>query len=561
MSGDAQLSIVHGPPVSEQPGLGALTIPGFLREVTERYADKEALVQRAAENVVRWTYRELWERSFEVARALKACGVGKDSRVGILMTNTPEFLASMFGTSLAGGVAVALNTFSTGPELSYLLKASGVSILLFEHTIAGKDFAAVLTELEPAIKTAKPGALQSEAFPFLNRLAVVGGDAPGGAIEAWPDFLKHAKKTAPAMIEASAAQTKPADLGVIFFSSGTSGQPKGIMHAHRAVAVQWWRMPHLFSLKDDVRCWTANGFFWSGNFSMVIGNALASGGSIVLQSVFNPEESLELMQAERVTYPIGSLHQWSRLESAPNWRTVDLSSLHYLDYRYPNRDQGTIQTDWRMPLAYGATETLAINTATLGLKGEELPADCYGLPLSGLTLKIVDPATGAIVPRGERGEIALKGVTLMMGYLGKTLEECFDDEGFYRTGDGGYIDSDGLMYFEGRLTDIIKTGGANVSPIEIDLAIRAHPDVKVTQTIGVPDKLLGEMVVSCVVPNEGAAIDEDTLRAYLKERLASFKVPRRILVLQESEMAMTGSNKVKAGALKELAAKRLSEAR
>jgi fatty-acyl-CoA synthase len=561
MNGDAQLSIIHGIKLSEQPGLGALTIPGFLREVTERYADKEALVQRTPESVVRWSYRKLWDRSFEVARALKACGVGKDSRVGILMTNTPEFLATMFGASLAGGVAVALNTFSTGPELEFLLKASGVSILLFERSIAGKDFAATLTELEPAISTAKPGALQSQAFPFLNRLIVVDkAGATTGAIEPWDTFLKHAKKTPPELIEASAAQTKPADLAVIFFSSGTSGQPKGIMHAHRAVAVQWWRMAHLFSLKDDVRCWTANGFFWSGNFCMVIGNAFSSGGSIVLQSVFNPEESLDLMQAERVTYPIGSLHQWSRLESAPNWCNVDLSSLHYLDYRYPNRDQGTIATNWRMPLAYGATETLAINCATNGLKGEDLAADCYGQPLSGLTMKIVDPLTGAIVPRGERGEIAVKGVTLMMGYLGKTLEESFDDEGFYRTGDGGYIDVQGLLYFEGRLSDIIKTGGANVSPIEIDLAIRSHPNIKLTQTIGVPDKLLGEMVVSCVVPNEGASIDEDTLRAYLKDRLASFKIPRRVLVMQESEMALTGSNKVKAGALKEIAAKLLAGA-
>lgn len=559
MAGQPQLSIVHGPPLSEQPGLGALTIPGYLREIAERYSDNEALVQRTAGGVVRWSYRELWERSVEVARALKACGIGKDSRVGILMTNTPQFLAGMFGTSLAGGVAVALNTFSTAPELAYLLQASGVSILLFERTVAGKDFAAMLAELEPAIKAAEPGQLRSETFPFLTRLAAV-GEPPGGAIESWADFLAHGVQILPSLIEATAAQTKPADLGVIFFSSGTSGQPKGIMHAHRAVTVQWWRMPHLFSTKGDVRCWTANGFFWSGNFSLVIGNALSSGGSIVLQSTFSPEDSLDLMQAERVTYPIASLHQWSRLESAPNWRKVDLSSLRYLDYRYPNRDQGTIRTDWRMPLAYGATETLAINTATLGLKGEDLPADCYGLPLTGLTLKIVDPITGTIVPRGERGEIAMKGVTLMLGYLGKAPEECFDDEGFYRTGDGGYLDAEGRMYFEGRLSDIIKTGGANVSPIEIDLAIRAHPDVKVTQTIGVADKLLGEVVVSCIVANEGAATDEAGLRAYLKERLASYKVPRRILVLQESEMAMTGSNKVKASALRELAAKRLAEA-
>ena len=137
-------SLVSGTPLSAEPGLGALTIPGYLREVTERFAEREALVWRAEDRVERWTYASLWERSVEVARALIACGVGKDSRVGILMTNRPEFLAAAFGTALAGGVIVTLNTFSTRPELEHLLRASSVSILLFERCIAKKDFAAIL---------------------------------------------------------------------------------------------------------------------------------------------------------------------------------------------------------------------------------------------------------------------------------------------------------------------------------------------------------------------------------------------------------------------------------
>jgi len=146
----------------------------------------------------------------------------------------------------------------------------------------------------------------------------------------------------------------------------------------------------------------------------------------------------------------------------------------------------------------------------------------------------------------------------MLGYVGKTLEETFDADGFFCTGDGGYVDDEGYLFWEGRLTDIIKTGGANVSPVEVDGVAAACPGVKVSRTVGVPHETLGEMVVSCVVPYAGAKLDEETVRSFLKERLASYKVPRRVLFVTEEDLSLTGSAKVKLGALRELAAKRLA---
>ncbi len=150
---------------------------------------------RNADGVTRWTYAQLWERAIEVARALRACGLGKDGRVGVLMTNRPEWLAAVFGTSLAGGVAVTLSTFSTLPELDYLVRASAVSVLLFERTVLTKDFAAILGELEPAIGTSRPGTLESAKYPFLRRLAVLGEPVPG--IQAWDEFLASRSFGAP----------------------------------------------------------------------------------------------------------------------------------------------------------------------------------------------------------------------------------------------------------------------------------------------------------------------------------------------------------------------------
>ena len=253
------------------------------------------------------------------------------------MTNRPEFLAAVFGTALAGGVAVPLSTFSTPPELRALLRRSGVGVLLFERDVLAKDFTALLCELEPAIRTAAPGQLASLAFPFLRRLAVVDGESAAGAIETWPQFLAQGDgRAADAIMEATAAAVQPSDPGMLFFSSGTSDEPKGILNAHRAVAIQLWRWRRLYDdLGDDVRCWPANGFFWSGVFSMAVGLGFTSGGALVLQPTFAPAEALELLQAERVTLPLCWPHQWSRLAEAPNWAEVDLGSLRYVDLREP----------------------------------------------------------------------------------------------------------------------------------------------------------------------------------------------------------------------------------
>jgi fatty-acyl-CoA synthase len=553
------LSIVSGPPLADEPGLGSLTLPGFLRDVTQMYGEREALVWRTADSATRWTYAQLWERAIEVARALRACGLGKDARVGVLMTNRPEWIAAVFGTALAGGVAVTLSTFSTLPELDYLIRASAVSVLLFERSVLTKDFAAILGELEPAIGTSRPGALESAKYPFLRRLALVGEPVPG--IEAWDEFLASGHGEPRELIEATAAEVLPSDAAVLFFSSGSTSKPKGILSAHRGVCIQLWRFRRMygFSPGDHVRGWTANGFFWSGNFTMVLGSTLASGGALVLQSTFDAAEALELIQAERVSFPFAWPHQWAQLEGAPNWDRVDLSSVRFADFKTPIAHHPTVSGEWYEPgHAYGNTETFTITTGYPANTPPEVHADSFGVALPGVTLKITDPLTGGVVPRGEAGEISVKGPTLMLGYIGTPLDETLDSEGYFPTGDGGYLDDAGRLYWQGRLTDIIKTGGANVSPREVDEALIAHSGVKVAQTVGVPHQTLGEVVVSCVVPHDEVILDTEQLLAFLRERLASYKVPRHVLFFREDEVALTGNAKIKAGELRDLAAKRLA---
>ena len=317
----------------------------------------------------------------------------------------------------------------------------------------------------------------------------------------------------------------------------------------------------MLCLGDDVRSWSANGFFWSGNFGGALGATLSAGGCVVLQPTFDPAEALRLMEAERVTRAFAWPHQYEQLTAAPNWASTDLSSLRYVDARTPLGQHPTVSSTWREPMeTFGNTECFTIITSYPSDTPREIAEGTHGAVLPGNVLKIVDPLSGVTLPRGERGEIAIKGPTLMLGYIGTPLDETLDDEGFFRTGDGDHIDEQDRFVWEGRLNDIIKTGGANVSPIEVDDVLSTYPGVKISRTVGVPHDTLGEIVIACIVPHQGATLDETAIREFLKLRLASYKVPRHILFVREDELSLTGSAKVKLSELRDLARNKLGAA-
>lgn len=561
------LSLYRAIPLREEAGIGALSLPGYLREVTDRYHDREAVVMYHGDKPVRWSYDDLWQRSVDVAKALIACGVGKNTRVGILMTNRAEYLSSLFGTALAGGVAVVFSTFSTADEMQHLLGVSDVSVLLYEDRVLHKDFTALLLELEPGIASARPGELRSAQYPYLQRLiSLPGVTAQGSAelnpaviagIDSWEAFIAQGSSIPTEVVEQRAAAVHPADDGGLFFSSGTTSLPKSILHSQRAFAVQFWRWPRLWGLTEPARSWTGNGFFWAGPMSIIVGTALSTGGAIILQPLFDAEQALALIETEKVTLMNGRPHQWARLQATEGWATADLSSLRQVTKGELILEHPSVNTAWAMPNAFGTTETMSILTSFAEGDVENADPMNVGPPLPGNILKIVDPVSGTIVPMGERGEVCVKGPTLMKGYLGKAPEDIFDEDGYYHTGDGGYLDEQGHLFWEGRLNDIIKTGGANVSPEEVDAVLGNYPGVKRSQTVGVPHATLSEMVVSCVVPVAGAQLHEQSIIRHLKEKLASFKVPRKVLFFSEDEFSLTGNEKVKASDIRQLAMQRL----
>jgi fatty-acyl-CoA synthase len=554
-----------GPPPASEEGIGSLTLSGFLADVTARHAAREALVfhgSHGAHNAVtRWSYRDRAGQARAVAKALLAGGVVKGARVALLMGNRPEWVAAAYGVALAGGVVVPVNTYLAPPEADYVLRHSDADVLLMQDRLASHDYAGVLRELCPEVITSVPGALRSPRFPYLRRVACLGSRARRGAVEPWDAFLASGDAIEDALVDAIMAEVSPADSALIVYTSGTTARPKGILHAHRGPALQSWRFAQQLRLDPSVRVWSSFPLFWSAGFVMVMGATLAAGGCLVLQEYFEPGEALRLLQTERVTSPHAWAHQLAELEDHPDWPRADLSSLRQVEAFTSFGRHPSVHVDdvWSPRAAYGLSETCTIVSSLPADTPPEVRARSQGKILPGNVVRIVDPETGEPQPAGVTGEIAVKGPTLMQGYVKALPEQCFDTDGFFHTGDAGSCDDDGFLHWTGRTTDMIKTGGANVSPVEIEEALLHHPALKAAVAVGVRDDLLGERVVLCAVAHEGSEVSEDDVRLFLRGRLASYKIPREVLFFADGELSLTANAKIRSAELRRRATERLSD--
>jgi acyl-CoA synthetase (AMP-forming)/AMP-acid ligase II len=529
---------LEGPPLSETPGLGALTLGGFLTEVAGRYAGNEALVfddPQGNGETVRWTYADLMQQSMRVAAALIAAGVTRGTRVGILMGSRPEAVAAFFGAGLAGGVAVPLSTFSTLPELDYLLRHASVTVLLTQATLLRRRFVDDLLALCPE---------RSADFPYLARAAAVGLEGPEKWVQSWDEFLGPGDDIPAEVVRARADQVAASDDAVIIYSSGTTDQPKGMLHNQRAPSLQFWVQARVFGRHEGTRLWTALPMFWTAGINTAMGATLAAGGCWVMQETFEPGEALRLMARERVTEPYTLPHQTAMLEEHPDWPGANLSSLRSVFGKSAFARHPSVQGDtgWNMPVAYGLSETCASFASHYSDTPRELLRASSGRPLPGNRLRIIDPENGRALGPNQDGELTVAGPTLMEHYVGQLREECLDRDGFFHTGDAGYFDEDGYVHWTGRRTEMIKTAGANVSPAELEVALRACQPVKLARVVGLPDERLGQIVVLCVVRKEGAAATAEDISAFLRTRVAAYKVPREVLFFADGEIPMTSSD-------------------
>lgn len=536
----------------------ATTLGGFLAEIVDQFGAREALVLDDALRHgarISWSYERLQAEARQVSAALSAAGTGRGARIGILLGNRPEFVAALFGIALAGGVAVTLSTFSTRDELAVLLELSDVEMLLTQRRIANRVLTDDLATLLPG---ARDGRVSTPRFPFLHRVAVLAGGGESG-FQDWDALMAEGAGVAPDMLDARAARVSGNDEAVIIFTSGTTSVPKGVIHRHSTAVKHFGWQSRIYGRGLESRVASPFPLFWSAGIASVLGSTLAAGGTYVADEVFEPGAALKLIARERIDEYYGFPTHTAALADHPDWPTADLSSLTRVkgNNEFDGHPNTRPDPNWNHIIAYGMSESFTLAVSHLSTTPTAIQQQSAGLPLPGIDLRIADFETGAVLAAGAEGEICVRGPTMMPHYVGMRRKDSFDDEGFFHSGDTGFIDPQGYLHWTGRIKNMVKTGGANVASGEVEAVAAALGTLKLCRVIGTPDRRLGEMVVLCAVREEGSATTEEEVRAAMREKLAAYKVPRRVLFFAINEYPLTASGKVKDAELRELVAARM----
>ena len=493
----------------------------------------------------RLSYADADARSAALAKGLLATGVGKGTRVGLLAGNSPDWIVGWLGVTRIGGVAVLLNTYSKAKELGWVLRHSDAQVLLTVDAHLGHDYLARLEEAVPGLGSQSPGAIFLESHPYLRSVWTWG---PGRRPWAAPvtDLEARGTEVGDGLLRECEQEVAPSDPMVVVYSSGSTSDPKGAVHAHGAAvrhAHNLWQMRDL--VEDDV-LYTPMPLFWVGGFSFTLVAAMHAGATLVFEDQFEPGATLELIERERITQVLGWPHMAKALVDHPSFRSRDLSSIRGGSYAalLPQDQQAAAEVPRANSL--GMTETLGPHT--FDSKDNALPPDkegSFGFPVPGVEHKIVDPVTLEDCPPGRNGEVWLRGYSLMLGLHKRERSEVFTPDGWYRTGDGGYFDEDGHFYFTGRMGDLIKSAGMNITPRDVELVLEAMPEVALAFVTGIDAGERGQDVVAAVALRPGETLDEDEARKRVKEEIASYKVPRHIAVFaDQTELPWLDSGKI-----------------
>jgi acyl-CoA synthetase (AMP-forming)/AMP-acid ligase II len=342
------------------------------------------------------------------------------------------------------------------------------------------------------------------------------------------------------------------DEATIVFTSGSTAAPKGVVHTHAALVEAARGNAGVLGIDPGDRTWGYLPFFFAGGLVAVALGTLVGGAAVVVQEVFEPGETLALLAAERVSVFFAWPHQAEALLAHPSFATT---KLHLRKGVGANTKwaQAIYPADHAAVSSFGMTETPPLCTAWPWNAPRGRRCHSHGPAVGARELRIVDPETGRPLASGETGELCVRGPTLLSRYYGEDPATTFDAEGFFHTGDLGWLDAEGALHFVGRAKDVIKTAGANVAAAEVEAVLLEHPAVGAAYAVGVPDAARGENVAAFVVPK--AAVDEAALLAHCRERLASYKVPRHLWLRQEGELPQKGSGKADKPALRAEAAR------
>jgi fatty-acyl-CoA synthase len=522
------------------PTLGML--PG---RAARRWGAREALCFGGR----RRTFAEVAAGVDQVARGLIALGVRPGDTVGLWMLNRPEWIETAFAVMQIGAVLVPINTRLRTEDVAYIVEQSDSSTLILAERSGPVDYLAMVRELVPL-----DGA--ASRLPKLRRLVVL-GDQPRPATVPWTELLERASTVGEAALAARAEAVDPEALAFLMYTSGTTGFPKGVMHSHRIIRNVTDRAFRLAITEHDVVMMYLP-LFHLFAFSEGMLTSMVTGARQVLTESFDAAESLELITRERATVLHGFDTHYKELAEAHARQPRDVSSVRTGIFAAGMSSSVPIARRARAlfgPLVsgYGMSEFgVGVTIGSLD-STEEQSCEASGYPAPGYEIRVVDPATGRGQPAGRPGEILVRGYTLMRGYYNKpeATAAAIDAEGWMHTGDMGVLRADGHLRFMGRYKDMLKIGGENVDPMEVEAYLMGHPAIDLAAVVGYPDARLSEVGVAFVRCEPGHRVTAAEVLAYCRGRIASFKIPRHVLFVDE--FPMTSSGKIQKVKLREAA--------
>lgn len=520
------------------------TFGSLADSMAERFGNREALVFRDE----RYTFSEVREKIDAVARGLIELGVKPGDHVALWLMNRPEWIYTMFALARIGAVQVPVNTRFRTNDLAYLLQQSD-SAWLITHDVSGPvDFLAMVREV---VKLPADGtAIDDPDYPRLRGVIIVGEKQHAGCVD-FSRMVAGGQGVSDATLRGRVDAVDPDDPVFIMYTSGTTGFPKGVMHNHimlRLIEERAFRL----SITECDTILNYLPLFHLFSYSEAALTSMLTGARQILMETFDPQESIRLVEREGVSIMHGFETHLKDLSEAQEQLNADVSSLRCGVFACGMQSSVPIARRAAEVLApmisitgYGMSE-MGAGTAVGGLGDSiEQRAETSGYPAPGYQFRIIDPATNEEQAVGEPGEIVVKGYGLMMGYYNKPREtaDSYDDDGWFHTGDTGVLRPDGYIRFFGRYKDMLKVGGENVDPMEVEALLLGLEGVQQVAVVAYPDPRLTDVAVAYIQPRAGATVSEDEVIAYCRGKVATFKIPRHVLFIDE--FPMTGSGKIR----------------
>jgi len=526
------------------------TLGGLIDELAAARPEADAVVFRGE----RLSFAALRERADALARAFLAVGVRQGDGVAILLPNRPEWLIAAVAAAKVGAATVAISTFSTPREIAWTLEHARPTVVVTMEAFRGRAYLGAIHDVVPELARAEPGALRSERLPEL-RVVVSIDERRHDGVYAWADFLRRAGDARESALTAAQATVSPSDLCFVLYTSGSTATPKGVMLAHGGVIDNGFDIGERQHLTAADRVWLAVPLFWSFGSANALPAILTHGGALVLQESFEPGEALALLEGERCSVYYGMANMARAILEHPERPRRALAAMRTgLTIGLPEDVAMTMEAVNARQLCnvYGATETYGNCAVTDAGDPLERRLTTQGLPLPGMEIRVVEPGTDRPLRADEVGELRVRGCVTPGYYRDPDqTRAAFDADGFFVTGDLGTVGADGRIRFRGRLKEMIKTGGINVAPLEVEAVLLAHPAVKQAYVVGLSDRGKGEVAAAAVELHEGAIATAETLTAFCRERLASYKVPARIVFKNAGEFPLTATGKVQKPRLRE----------